>query len=299
MTSAPYIFDIDLRRQRRARAFRRRSRLGGPAFFTQRCAQDIAERLCDISRRFENALIIAPSPFWDEVLKTLPDDKIPAAITRCYDGIITPQKGSGSFQAADTALPFEARSFDLVISVLSLHSINDLPGGLMNISHILKPDGLMLASLFGGHTLTQLRRSFYTVESRHSGGMTPRINPMIDFSQAASLLQRAGFALPVVDVDSMTLSYETLGKLLADLRDQGESNGLTSRAPGALPATFYADLETTLKSDYPAANTRFEMTFEILWLTGWSPHKSQQKPLKPGSAQISLAKALGTREIKA
>ena len=168
----------------------------------------------------------------------------------------------------------------------------------MNISHILQGDGLMLAAMFGGETLGQLRRGLYEVETASLGGISPRIAPMIDFQQAASLLQRAGFALPVVDSDRMTLSYRKLGKLLKDLRDQGESNILRSRTQAALPRAFYGALESHLKQVYGTKSERFAMSFEILWLTGWSPHERQQKPLKPGSAKMSLAKALGTREIK-
>lgn len=294
MTTAPYIFEASARRRVRARAYRRTQKTGA-AFFTQRCAQDVKERLLDISRQFEKALIIAPAGFWPEVLRGLPEDKIPLSVHFCYDG---PQDSGESLQTADDALPFAEDSFDLVISILSLHSVNDLPGALMNIGHILRSDGLMLAALFGGETLAQLRRSLYEVETRRLGGISPRIAPMIDFQQAASLLQRAGFALPVVDSDRMTLNYEGLGRLVADLRDQGESNILASRQKTALTRAFYRALETGLKQAYSFGDGRFEMSFEILWLTGWSPHERQQKPLKPGSAKISLAEALGTREIK-
>jgi SAM-dependent methyltransferase len=300
VTTAPHIFDNAARRRARARA-RRRTQRTGPAFFTQRCAEDTAERLRDISRCFEKALIIAPAGFWPEVVRRLPKDKIPLSVNFCYDG---PQDhgdaqiSGGALQAADDALPFDADSFDLVISILSLHSVNDLPGALMNISHILRSDGLMLAALFGGETLAQLRRGLYEVEAAHNGGISPHIAPMIDFQQAACLLQRAGFALPVVDSDRMTLSYGALGKLLSDLRDQGESNILVSRNKTALLQSIYHALDSHLKHAYAASKTRFQMSFEILWMTGWSPHERQQKPLKPGSAKMSLADALGTREIK-
>lgn len=168
----------------------------------------------------------------------------------------------------------------------------------MNISHVLAADGLMLGAYFGGATLTELRQSLYRVESEQMGGLTPRVAPMIDFSQSASLLQRAGFALPVVDTDRFTLNYETLGKLLSDLRDAGETNILSDRQKAPLNRAFYHALQTELKDSYRAPNGRFAISFEIMWATGWAPHASQQKPLKPGSAKMRLSDALGVTEQK-
>ena len=195
------------------------------------------------------------------------------------------------------------QSFDLVISVLDFHSLNNLPAALAVVRGQLKPDGLMLAALFGGATLTELRQSFYRVETEFSGGLSPRVIPMIDFSQAAGLLQQAGLALPVVDIDRFTLSYKTLVKLTSDLRDAGQSNILVKRTQAALSKSFAAALQTDLfkgaeiKSG-AAANARFAITFEIIWMTSWAPDASQQKPLKPGSAKMRLADALGVKEQK-
>jgi len=150
----------------------------------------------------------------------------------------------------DGHLPFESGSFDLVISILNFHSVNDLPRALSAAANVLKPDGLMLAAYFGGNTLTQLRQSFYSVESERLGGLTPRVIPMIDFSQSAALLQRAGFALPVVDMDRFTLSYDSLSKLAADLRDAGETSILSERQKAPLSRDFYDALETDLKTSY-------------------------------------------------
>ena len=291
MTSAPEIFDADARRQRRARAARRSTE----AFLHRRCVDDVVERLRDINRQFQNALIIAPPGFWNHVLKALPEDKHPAQCTFVYDaeGLTPPL-----ITASDDNLPFDVDRFDLVISILSLHSVNDLPGALMNAAHILAPDGLFLAAYFGGETLSELRQSLYRVESAVSGGLTPRVFPMIDFSQSASLLQRAGFALPVIDTDRFTLSYDRLGKLLADLRDAGETNCLRDRNKYPLNRTFFKMLEGDLLETTPAKTGRFAISFEILWATGWTPHKSQQKPLKPGSAKMRLSEALGVKEQK-
>ncbi len=292
MNTAPDIFDVKARRERRARAAKR----GRDSFFMQRCSRDAADRMLDISRTFERALIIAPAGFWQMVLTYLPVSKHPKTTLLCYDA---PNLDETMVSCADDALPFEKDSFDLVISVLNLHSLNDLPSALMNISHILMPDGLMLASYFGGSTLSQLRQSLYHVESEQFGGLSPRVAPMIDFSQSASLLQRAGFALPVVDTDRFTLSYENLSKLLSDLRDAGETNILSARNKDPLNRQFYNALEDHLKSSSPGGHMgRFNMSFEILWATGWVPHKSQQKPLKPGSAKMRLSDALGVKEQK-
>ena len=295
MSEAPDIFDNAARRTRRARAIRRANRQTSPAFLLERCAHDAAERLRDISRTFERALIIAPPAFMPLLLSALPSEKHPKTSALCYDsGALS----SPMTDCRDDALPFKPDSFDLVISILSLHSLNDLPGGLMNISHVLAPDGLMLAAYFGGNTLSGLRQSLYRTETQQLGGLTPRVAPMIDFSQSASLLQRAGFALPVVDTDRFTLSYETLSKLLSDLRDVGETNILSAREKAPLTMAFYKDLEQDLKNNAPARAGRFSINFEILWATGWAPHHSQQKPLKPGSAKMRLSEALGVKEQK-
>jgi len=296
---APIVFDNDQRVIRRMRAFKRCRKSGGPAFFTQRCANDAAERLQDIARVFQNALIIGPAEFWPTLANQLPHDKHPKQVHLCYD--MHDDIGAQSNQPFDSfhkddALPFEAGQYDLIISCLSLHSVNDLPGGLMNMRHILAPDGLIMASIFGGDSLCELRRSFYAVEAAQLGGMSPRIFPMVDFSQAAALLQRAGLALPVVDTDRFTVHYNTLEKLVSDLRDQGETNILTARNKKPLSANFMKNLEKNYRSQSTHRDKKLPASFEILWLTGWAPHESQQKPLKPGSAKTRLADALGTRE---
>lgn len=259
-----------------------------------------------MARQFEQALIIAPPQFWPLVCAQLPAGKIPKHVTFCYDAPSAQAAQTElSIDAKDDALPFKANSFDLVISILNLHDVNDVPGALSNIAHILQPDGLMLSAVFGGATLTQLRQSFYKAESALLGGLSPRVAPMIDFSQCASLLQRAGFALPVVDTDRFTLSYAALAKLTSDLRDSAQTNTLIERSRAPLSASFMRALEADLLTSWPAKTSRsgntpprFEITFEILWMTGWSPHKNQQKPLKPGSAKMRLSAALGVKEVK-
>lgn len=290
----PAIFDAAARRQRRARAAKRYSKTGQIGFFTQRCVDDAAERLLDIARTFDSALIIAPDGFLDALLTELPESKHPKKITTCYD---IGGSSSGLTHAADDALPFGTEQFDLIISVLSLHSVNDLPGALLNIRRCLKPDGLMLGALFGGQTLTELRQSFYAAETHVLGAPTPRIFPMIDFSQAAALLQRTGFALPVVDTDRINIHYKSFETLISDLRSHGETNILSARHAKPISRKLLAALMDAYLEAY-GQNDKFRATFEILWLTGWAPDASQQKPLKPGSAKMRLADALGATEQK-
>jgi SAM-dependent methyltransferase len=184
------------------------------------------------------------------------------------------------------------RSFDLVTSVLALHAVNDLPGVLHQIRAKLKPDGLFLGALFGGDTLRELREAFSAAEIETTGGISPRVAPFADVRDLGGLLQRAGFALPVADVERTTVLYRDFTSLLRDLRAHGETNALVHRSRKFL-------LRKTLGAlvpHYPSDNGRLRTTFDIVYLTGWAPHDSQQKPLKPGSAKARLADALGTEE---
>jgi len=185
--------------------------------------------------------------------------------------------------------------YDLVISLLELQSENDLPGALIKMGQSLKPDGLMMVALFGGESLMTLRESFYQIDQAIFGGATARLYPMMDHTQAAGLLGRAELNLPVIDKDRVNVNYRSLQTLIEDLRDLGVSNSLTARHKAKLPRGII-DL---LHAAYPKTEEgKFKNKFEILWLTGWRPHESQQKPLKPGSAKMRLADALGTDEKK-
>ena len=205
--------------------------------------------------------------------------------------------GSGLRVAADEEfLPFAEGCFDLVVSNLSLHWVNDLPGALVQLRRALKPDGLFLGAMLGGETLFELRRCLMEAEAEVLGGVSPRVSPFAEVRDAGNLLQRAGFALPVVDTDTITVTYEDAFRLMADLRGMGEANaGLNRRRPGTPRARFlraaerYADL-------YAGPDGRIGATFQILWMAGWAPHESQQRPARPGSAERRLADALGTEE---
>ncbi|WP_371396159.1 methyltransferase domain-containing protein [Fretibacter rubidus] len=297
--TAPHVFDAELRRIRRARAVRRAVKSDKPAFFIPRCAEDAADRMQDINRRFERALIIGPPDFWPQLRELLPTDKHPTTVVQAYD--IDPDDAADfglDIGAPDDGLPIDGPKYDLIISVLSLHSVNDLPGALLNMRHILKADGLMMASLFGGDSLRELRTVFYSVEAERLGGMSPRIFPMIDFSQAAQLLQRTGYALPVVDTDRFTVNYGALSTLIGDIRDSGDSNVAVARDRRHLSRDFLKALEAAYRAQFSNEAGKITASFEILWMTGWAPHDSQQKPLKPGSAKMRLSDALGAKEIK-
>jgi SAM-dependent methyltransferase len=194
--------------------------------------------------------------------------------------------------ADEEALPFAAESFDLIISNLSLHWVNDLPGCLLQIRHALKEDGLFLASMFGGESLKELRQCLQDAELQEEGGASPRVSPFADLRDAGALLQRAGFALPVVDVDTLTVTYPNPIKLLTDLRGMGETNAVAARRKTFTRRGTLLKALALYEQRHADANGRIPATFQILTLTAWRPHESQQKPLAPGSGRTPLADAL-------
>jgi NADH dehydrogenase [ubiquinone] 1 alpha subcomplex assembly factor 5 len=198
--------------------------------------------------------------------------------------------------AADPELlPFRGASFDLVVSNLVLHWAGDLPGALAQLRRTLKPDGLLLAALFGGDTLVELRTALFEAELAEEGGVSPRVSPTVALADAAALLQRAGFALPVADSERLTVSYPDLSALLRDLRGMGETNALAARRPFLGRATL-ARAALVYAERFGDAVGRLPATFEILFLCGWAPHPSQPKPLPRGSARARLADALKPRD---
>lgn len=199
-------------------------------------------------------------------------------------------------QADEERLPFAAASLDLIVSSLSLHWANDVIGALVQARLALKPDGLFIGALFGGATLTELRQALTAAELELTGGAGPRVSPFADPSDAAGLLQRAGFALPVADVDRVTVRYDHPLKLMADLRRMGETSVLAERHPRPLTRRVLARALEIYARDFADPDGRLPATFEILTLTGWSPSETQQKPLRPGSAKMRLADALGAVE---
>jgi SAM-dependent methyltransferase len=288
---APLVFDRSLVRLRRQRAYG----LGPVTFLIDRVAEDLAERLSAVVRRFPLAVDLG-SPT-GAVRRVLADSHaIDTIIT--VDSSASSLAGSGVKVVADEELlPFADCALDLVVSGLALQSVNDLPGVLVQIRRALRPDGLFLAALLGGDTLAELRHSFAVAETEIESGLSPRVAPFPDVRDMGALLQRAGFALPVTDVDRLTVRYASPLALLHDLRRMGAGNSLTERRRVPLRRATLARMLEIYATEFADADGKVRATFEILWLSGWSPHESQQKPLRPGSARTRLADALGTTEI--
>jgi NADH dehydrogenase [ubiquinone] 1 alpha subcomplex assembly factor 5 len=191
-------------------------------------------------------------------------------------------------------LPFAEASFDLIVSNLSLHWVNDLPGALVQARRALKPDGFFCAAILGGDTLFEMRRSLMEAEMELSGGVSPRISPFAEVRDAGGLLQRAGFALPVVDSDTITVTYDSPFRLMADLRGMGETNTGLGRRRTPTPRALMAEAARRYAELFSEPDGRIIATFQIIWLAGWAPHESQQKPLPRGSGQVPLGEALNT-----
>lgn len=270
-------------------------------FLVREAAGRLVERLADFRRDFPVALdlgchtgtvgraLAATAP--GKVATLIASDLAPAmaaAAHRASDGPVA--------VADEEALPFGDASLDLVLSAFSLHWVNDLPGALLQIRRALKPDGLFLAVLPGGATLHELRHALLAAEAATAGGAAPRVSPFVTLADAAGLLQRAGFALPVADTESVTVTYDNPMKLLADLRAMGETSTLIERSRRPLRrATLIAAAERYM-ADHAGGDGRIPATFELVFLAGWAPAASQPQPLRPGSAAIRLADALGTAE---
>jgi SAM-dependent methyltransferase len=292
MADGPLIFDRALIRARRRRA----AAMEPATFLIDHIAGDLADRVALVLRRFALALDLGT-----------PTEAVRAALARLGSvGTIVaaaPPPDIGARRAGllivadEEALPFAAATFDLVVSALSLQFVNDLPGVLVQIRRVLKPDGLLLAALAGGDTLTELRQSFAAAESEMEGGVSPRVAPFADVRALGGLLQRAGFALPVTDVDRITVRYDHAFSLMRDLRRMGATNALIDRRRVPLRRATLLRMAEIYAERFADADDRLRATFEIVWILGWAPHPSQQQPLKPGSAQARLADALGTREI--
>lgn len=296
MSLPPQIFDRALLRTRLDRA------AGGFAaadFLKRRAAEDAVQRLEAIMRDFPVAVDLgARTGVFRELLA---ESDAAARVGFLVEGDLSPRMLAGRagsrLVADEERLPFGFGKLDLVVSTLSLHWTNDVVGALIQVRRALKPDGLFIGSLFGGGTLVELRQSLLAAEIELTGGAGPRVSPFADFQDAASLLQRAGFALPVADLDSVKVRYAHPLKLLADLRAMGETSVLAERHPKKLTRAVLARAFEIYTERFAEADGRIPATFEILTLTGWTPHESQQKPLQPGSAKMRLADALGTTEI--
>jgi SAM-dependent methyltransferase len=288
------IFDRPLIRRRQQRA----AALGPATFLLDRVAEDLADRLAAVLRRFDLAVDLGT-----------PGNAVQGALARVGSvGTIIGARAQSKANegpakpyviADEEALPFGDASLDLVVSALALQFVNDLPGALVQIRRALKPDGLFLAALCGGDTLTELRQSFAAAESDIEGGVSPHVAPFVDLRDLGALLQRAGFALPVTDTDRLIVRYDSAFALMHDLRRMGATNALFARRRTPLRRATLLRMAEIYGERFADADGRIRATFEIVWLSGWAPHPSQQQPLRPGSARTRLADALGTREIPA
>lgn len=300
MSSTVHVFDRSAVRRHRDRAARR---LTAHDFLFREAASRLTERLDDLKREFPLALelgahggILATELAQRRGIQTLVRCDLSAQMLRAGSGKKTGRCGA-AVASDEESLPFAPATFDLIISCLSLHWVNDLPGALIQARRCLKPDGLFLAAMFGSDTLVELRRALLEAELAESGGAGPRISPFTEVRDAGALLQRAGFALPVVDMDAITVSYRSALDLMRDLRGMGEANAaverrrsFTRRSTILRAAAIYADQHADSSHRIPA-------TFQILTLTGWAPDPAQQRPLRPGSAVHRLATALDSREF--
>lgn len=284
----PPLFDTGLARRRLARAHR----IGYADFLLRRVVEDLDDRLGAVLRTFPTALDLAtPSPLAAQTLR------VSGRAERVLR--LAPVPEPGAVVGDPEVLPLAAQGFDLAVSLLALQHVNDLPGTLAQLRRSLRPDGLFIGCLLGGRTLTELRQVFGQAESEIEGGISPRVAPFAEVREMGSLLQRAGFALPVTDVETLTVRYPDPFALMRDLRAMGLTNVLVERRRTPLRRATLMRAAALYAERFADADGRLRASFEILWLSGWAPHESQQKPLKPGTARARLADALGTTERKA
>lgn len=289
--TSPAIFDRHLlrRRQRRARA------AGAATFLVDHVAAELAERLAAVLRKFDVAVDLGTPT--DALRRALGENEAIATLIAAEPTAAVLDDAFPRVAADEETLPFADGALDLVVSALALQWVNDLPGTLIQIRRALKPDGLLLAAMLGGDSLMELREAFASAESEIEGGLSPRVAPFADLREFGALIQRAGFALPVIDSDRLTVRYDSAFALMRDLRAMGATNVLADRRRMPLKRATLMRMVEIYAERFSDPDGRVRATFEIAWLSGWSPHASQQKPLKPGSAKQRLADALGAKEI--
>lgn len=282
------------RRHMRANRCRAAPHIDRHSFLFDWTAENMAERLGEIRRTFPATLLIGSRARPHHNARLKKEGQIETLI--CADIGAELTKTQPAVALDEEWLPFAKNTLDAIIGNLTLHSVNDLPGALIQINRALKPDGLFLGAMFGGETLYELRQSFNAAEMKLRNGISPHVMPFADKQQAGALMQRAGFALPVVDSEIVKVTYDDAFKLMHDLRGMGESNIVANRN------NFLSGRELMMEmARYYAENYRdgdkIEATFEIIFMIGWAPHETQQKPLRPGSAGRRLADILETEEI--
>lgn len=271
--AAPLLFDRALLRARLARA----QRLGPATFLLDRIAEDMVERLNAVLRDFKSAAEVGAHG---------------APIGRALAGRFGKVAPVDLPEQEAERLPLEAQSLDLALSALAFQFVNDLPGVLAQIRRALRPDGLLMAAMIGGDTLTELRQSFAAAEAELEGGVSPRVAPFADLRDIGALLQRAGLALPVADVDRIVVRYDSAFDLMHDLRRMGGTNILVERRRTMTRRATMLRMAQIYQERFADPDGRIRATFDVIWLSGWAPHDSQPKPLKPGSAKASLEQAV-------
>jgi SAM-dependent methyltransferase len=271
--AAPMLFDRALLRARQRRA----RKLGPAEFLLDRVAEDIEERLHAVLRDFSGVADV-----WT------PGDILRGPIRARFKSLTH----LGLEDSLDEVLPFQPGSLDLVISALAFQFVNDLPGVLAQIRRALRPDGLLLAAMIGGDTLTELRQCFAAAEAECEGGVSPRVAPFADLRDVGGLLQRAGFALPVTDLDHIVVRYDNALALMADLRRMGATNILVERRRTPTRRATLLRMAQIYAERFADPDGRIRATYDVIWLSGWAPHESQPKPLQPGSAKASLEEAV-------
>ncbi|MES1150814.1 MAG: methyltransferase domain-containing protein [Dongia sp.] len=288
---AVQIFDRVLLSLRRDRAFAAKTEKAD--FLFVESGERLLDRLDDVTRKFPRALDLGSR---DGVLARLLQGR--GGIERIVQGELSPlmleaaRRFGPAVRLDEEALPFGAATLDLVMANLSLHWVNDLPGTLAQIRYALKPDGLFLGAIFGAGTLAELQTSLLEAEIAVSGGASGRVSPFPDLRDAAGLLQRAGFALPVADLETLTVTYPDMRALLADLRAMGETNLLRQRLKRPTRRAVLAEAAAIYRRRFGREDGRIPATFRLIFLTGWAPHESQQQPARRGSGRIDLGEAL-------
>jgi len=278
------VFDSRALRHHRQRAS---TTLGDHDFLIAEVAERLAERLAEVSGRFPR---IAEIGFSAAALPAGWGESLRLHLTEAA-GLLSPGQPVGV--VADAArLPLKAGTIDAVLSLFALHWITDLPGALIQIRRSLRADGFFIAAFPGGNSLYELRQAFLEAEARTTGGASPRISPLVDIRDAGALLQRAGFAMPVADVDRLTVRYDDAFALMHDLRGMGETNSHVGRRRHFSRRDTLLAVADILHRRFVDETGRIPVTFDIIWMTGWAPHPDQPQPLKPGSARTSLAAVL-------
>lgn len=298
MNDTMTVFDRRAVRRHRDRAA---AGLDGHGFLFDEIGERLVDRLDDINRRFTRVLDLGGRTGGHKggglARRLSAREGVETVVTADLSEAMTRAAPRPAIVADEEMLPFAEGAFDLIVSNCSLHWVNDLPGALIQIRRALRPDGLFLAAMAGGETLHELRGALMGAESAVEGGASPRVSPVADLRDAGALLQRAGFALPVADTDTITVTYPDALALMRDLRGMGETNAVAARRKGFTRRETLLRAAAGYVSEFGDAEGRIPATFQVLYLTGWAPHPDQQKPLRPGSAAGRLADALDAEEV--